>query len=145
MSPTQRSLAKLRKEGWLCGLLEKWIPVSPAGYKGKIIRVDLWNFADLIAVRDNRVLLIQTTSGSNVPARVKKIATNTSARVWLLSPHRQILVHGWAERGPKDRVKKWTCREVALSYEKGKMFATDVTGGYTDLPLFEEPAEAGVV
>ncbi len=103
MSPTQRTLAKLRKEGWLCAVVEKRNPVTK-------ITNDLFGFIDILAIRGDETLAVQTTSGSNVSARVKKIAESEHVgRVreagW------GIHVHGWAKRANG----RWECREVDVS------------------------------
>jgi hypothetical protein len=103
ISPTARTLAKLRKEGWLPWVVEKWIP-------GANIRSDLFGFIDVLAIRGTETLGVQSTSRSNVASRVKKIAEHENvARVreagWA------IVVHGWA----KNSKGRWECREVDCS------------------------------
>ncbi|MBI4326652.1 MAG: hypothetical protein HY674_15520 [Chloroflexi bacterium] len=44
MTPTQRSLSKLRAEGWLAVIVERWNPYDR-------VRQDLFGFADLLAIR----------------------------------------------------------------------------------------------
>ena len=104
-SPTQRSLALLRERGYLCAIVEKWNPYVR-------IRQDLWGFADILAIKGDESLLVQTTSGSNVSARLAKIENNVQAAMWKCSPNRKIVVHGWAKRGARGERKLWTCREV---------------------------------
>jgi hypothetical protein len=65
-SPTQRSLEKLRQEGYLCQVVEKWNPHAR-------IRQDLFGIGDILAIRDTETLLVQTTSRGNVNARIRKI------------------------------------------------------------------------
>lgn len=114
-SPTQRSLAKLRKEGYTAWIVEKWVPNSPAGFKGPILRVDVWGFGDILAVKvgEPGATLIQTTSGSNVSARIHKIQGIAEAGIWLAAGNR-IVVHGWAKRGARGDRKLWECREVPM-------------------------------
>ncbi len=107
MTPTQRTLAKLRSEGWLCAIVEKF------NHHVKI-RQDLFGFGDILAVRAEETLLIQTTSGSNVSARLEKIRGNPATALWLACPTRKIICHGWAKRGARGCRKLWTCREVAV-------------------------------
>lgn len=59
------------------------------------------------------MLAIQTTSGTNVSARFKKIIETEAARNWIVSGHR-IIVHGWAQRGERGKRKLWTVREVEI-------------------------------
>ena len=67
LSPTQLTLRLLREDGWLVEVTEKWIP-------GANIRKDLFGWIDLLAIRDGETLAVQTTSWSNMSARVNKIA-----------------------------------------------------------------------
>lgn len=103
MSPTARTLAYLRKDGWLAWVVEKWIPQSRR-------RSDLFGFIDVLAIRGDETLGVQSTSGSNVSSRVSKITEHEHvARVreagWLIH------VHGWA----KNSKGRWQCRVVDLS------------------------------
>lgn len=99
-SPTQRSLADLRKNGWIAEVVERWIP-------GANIRKDLFGFVDIVAVRDGeKPLLVQTTSRSNVSARLKKIAA--AEILPLLLSNFRVEVHGWA----KNSKGRWEVRVV---------------------------------
>lgn len=108
MTPTQRSLKELRKAGWLVAVVEKWNPHVR-------IRQDLFGFADLLAVKGDQVLLVQTTSTSNVAARLGKIRAEAKSHVWLAGQNRRIVVHGWAKRGPRGKRKLWECREIEVT------------------------------
>lgn len=101
-SPTQRSLARLRADGYLADVVEKWIPVVKR-------RRDLFGFIDILAIRDNEVVGVQATSGSNVAARIAKIAEHENVGAVRKAGIR-IVVHGWAKRG-----RRWQCREVDIS------------------------------
>ncbi len=107
-SPTQRSLALLRKQGYRVAITEHWNSFVKR-------RQDLFGFIDLMAIGDP-MLAIQTTSGTNVAARVTKILESDAARDWIESGHR-IIVHGWAKRGGRGEVKRWDCREVEITRE----------------------------
>ena len=103
MSPTQRSLAYLRDQGYLPWIVEHWCHFSRK-------RMDLWGFADLLCVRDGEVLAVQVTSGSNVSARAKKIAENEHVGTVRKAGVR-VLIHGW-RRNSKGR---YVLREVDCS------------------------------
>ena len=103
MSPTARTLAKLRKEGWLAWVVEKWIPQTQR-------RSDLFGFIDVLAIRGDETLGVQSTSRSNVSSRVNKIADHENvARVreagWIIH------VHGWGKMANG----RWECRTVDVS------------------------------
>lgn len=66
MTPTQRTLKKLRDDGWMAEVVERWVP-------GANIRKDLFGWIDIMALRDGQTLAVQCTSYSNMSARVKKI------------------------------------------------------------------------
>jgi len=120
MSPTQRSLKLLRSQGWTCWITEHWNP--HAG-----IRQDLFGFADLVALAKDNVLLVQTTSGSHVSARIEKIRQNPIALLWLSSPTRWLVIHGW--RKPA-KSRSWVCRTVHL--RKTVDGITTFEGGFHD-------------
>mgnify|MGYP001584489199 FL=1 len=105
MTPTQRSLQKMRAEGWFCAITERWNPWAK-------IRQDLFGFVDLLCFKGDITLAVQVTTGDNVSARLAKIGQSQAAQLWLESPTRRIAVHGWAKRGPRGKRKQWTCREV---------------------------------
>lgn len=108
-SPTSRTLALLRRSGWIVTVVERFIP--QAG-----IRRDAFGFADILAAHpaERRVLLVQTTSLANVSARVRKIQAKPEAATWLASGG-GIEVHGWVLRGGRWRVKRVEIRAGDLS------------------------------
>jgi hypothetical protein len=96
-SPTQLSLKKLREDGWLAEVVERWIP-------GANIRKDLWGWVDIVALKDGETLAVQTTSYSNMSARAKKIAeSETVAEV--RKANWSIQVHGWHKKDNRWAVK----------------------------------------
>lgn len=112
-SPTQRTLAKLRAEGYTVEVTEHWNPFVRR-------RKDLFGFIDVLAVKGDEILAVQTTtaSGSHVSARVAKICSLQSADAWLYGANRRIVVHGWAKRGPRGKRKIWTCSETEITAEQ---------------------------
>ena len=92
-SPTQKSLAYLRSQGWQVAIVEHWN--AHAG-----IRQDVWHFGDLLASKVGRtedegaIALVQVTSKSNMAARRKKIQASTEASEWKLA-NGFIILHGW--------------------------------------------------
>jgi len=108
MTPTQRSLALLKSRGYLCAIVEHWNSYVK-------IRQDLFGFADILAVHENTVFLVQTTTGDNVSKRVEKIRSTAAAKLWWLPPTRLIVVHGWRKVGARGKRKLWECREVGVN------------------------------
>lgn len=103
MSPTQRSLAHLRKAGYVAEVVEKKIPKV-------FITKDLFGFIDVLAIRENEIVGVQATSGSNVAARVAKI-TDAPLVDAVRKAGIRIVVHGWR----KNANGRWTLREVDCS------------------------------
>jgi len=101
-SPTQRTLAYLRKDGWLAQVTEKWIP-------GANFRKDLWGFVDVLAIKGTEILGVQSTSYANTSARVKKIEESEHVDA-VREAGIAIHVHGW--RKVKNR---WQVRIVDCS------------------------------
>jgi len=101
MSPTARTLAWLRSQGYAVAVVEHWNAFARR-------RIDAFGYLDLIAVhRAHRgVLGVQATSGANVAHRVAKIASIPEARTWLAAGNR-IWVVGWRKIGPRGKRKKW--------------------------------------
>jgi hypothetical protein len=87
VTPTQRSLAKLRADGWTTAIVEHWNAHAR-------VRQDLFGFIDILALRDGETLAVQATSGSNVAARVAKIAESETAPIVRKAGWR-IEVWGW--------------------------------------------------
>lgn len=112
MTPTQRSLAMLRADGYFVAVVEKWNPHVK-------IRQDLFGFGDLLAFKGDTILLVQTTSGSNVSARIQKILENPVAAAWL-TPNRRIHVHGWRKCGERGKRKTWQCRIEDMTFTETK-------------------------
>lgn len=102
-SPTTRSLKYLRDQGYLSQVVEKWIPQA-----GK--RVDLFGFIDILALKGGEVLGVQTTSASNLSARVKKIQEHENVGV-VRDAGIAIHCHGWR----KNSKNRWVITVRDLS------------------------------
>lgn len=109
MTPTARTLAWLRKQGYTAAVCEFWNPHVKR-------RKDLFGFADIIAFDKHKVILVQATSGAHTSDREKKIRANEAAMNWIKFPTRLILVVGWRQLvayrkdGSKAKRKKWTAK-----------------------------------
>lgn len=86
LSPTQRSLAYLREQGYRVAIVEHWNPHAR-------IRQDLWGWCDLLAIRKNEVLAVQVTA-SAVSTRIKKIQESETVAA-VRDAGIRIEVHGW--------------------------------------------------
>jgi len=121
-SPTTRTMDMMRKDGYLIGVVERFIGNGRFGF-----RKDFLGFIDLIAinVKKKQTVGVQTTSGSNFSSHVRKILDNEdirlNAQAWLESGN-EIQLHGWRKTGKAGKRKKWDCRVQNLTLE-------DVRGG----------------
>lgn len=101
-SPTQRSLKNLRDGGYQAQVVEHWNPFAK-------VRQDLFGFIDIVAVGNSQTIGVQTTSYSNMSARVKKILASPvlpelKAAGW------KIICHGWK----KNKSNRWELIEKKL-------------------------------
>lgn len=78
MLPTARTLAALRKQGCMAGVVERWNPHAR-------VRQDFLGFVDIIALRGTSIVGIQATSGDHVAHRIAKIRDErrNQALAWL--------------------------------------------------------------
>lgn len=132
MTPTARSLERLRKMGWPAEVVEHRLSIPGMRH----VTRDLFGFGDILAIGSGFNLLIQTTTGSNLAARVTKAQTiclcgklpdehvtakvrcreyRVALAVWLSVPHNRAEGWGWALRGARGQRKVWTLRRVELA------------------------------
>ena len=92
MTPTARTLAHLRRLGYLAAVVELWIP-------GATVRRDLFGFADVLAVhpRDRLFLLVQATTTDHAAHRLGKAKARPELLAWLKAGG-AFEVHGWTRR-----------------------------------------------
>lgn len=109
MTPTARTLATLRADGWTAEVVERWNPHAR-------VRHDLFNVADILAVRGRETLAVQVTAGSGVSARVAKLRASAALPL-LVTVGWHVEVHGWrkvkVKRGGK--AIRWACRVVDMA------------------------------
>lgn len=106
-SPTQRSLAYLRSQGYECAVVERWNSHAR-------IRQDLFGFIDLLALGQGLTLAVQISTASSMSCRRAKILQNQNLPV-LMAAGWCVMIHGWY-KGPK---RQWLVKEE---------IATDLTG-----------------
>jgi hypothetical protein len=102
MSPTQRSLKYLREAGHHAEVVEKWNPYAR-------IRQDLFGFIDIVSMDGEKIYGVQTTSYSNMGARVKKIVSSDLYHIAIASGW-NIHVHGWK----KNKKNRWEVKITEL-------------------------------
>lgn len=104
-SPMQLSLALMRERGYHCEIVEHRL------HDGT--RKDLFGFGDILCVHktEGDVIVVQTTTRSNVSARINKIMGSELLQL-VRNAGFYIIVHGW---GYMATTKRTECREVDLS------------------------------
>jgi hypothetical protein len=109
MTPTQRTLAALRADGWHVEVVEKWNPHTKT-------RKDLFGFADLLAIRPGSApLLVQATS-TGWANRIAKVRAEPLHALALASGF-TIEVWGW--RKLKTNKNRWTAKITPISEISG--------------------------
>lgn len=102
-SPTTRTLALLREQGYTVAVVEKWNPHAR-------IRQDLFGFIDILAIKRGETLAVQATA-SGVSARLKKITESE-----LLPKVREagwtIQIWGWTKSA---KTGKYVLRVIDIS------------------------------
>lgn len=122
-SPTQRTLALLRKEGWQAQVVEKWNPHSRT-------RLDLFGGIDVLACRPYeaslgiagavvaygapRIVGVQACAAASHAARKSKLLKEKKIAVWLAAGGR-VEVWSWGKRGARGKRKTWQVRREAIS------------------------------
>lgn len=106
-SPTQRTLAKLRKDGYQAGVVEKWIPQTKR-------RLDLFGAIDIVAVGHGHILGVQCTTASNQSSRIAKMRDEPRLTVWMENGGR-LQCWGWSKKGPRGKRKTWQVSVTELT------------------------------
>lgn len=109
MSPTQRTLARLRSEGWTAQVVEHWNAFARR-------RIDLFGVIDIVAVKPNVTLGIQTTSISNAATRKHKSLASPGLRAWLEAGN-QFAVWGWRKISRGQKRPTWEPRVEVVTLE----------------------------
>ena len=111
-SPTQLSLKLMKERGYKCEITERWNPFAR-------IRQDLYGFIDVLCLGDGEVVGVQTTSYSNMSARVKKIREHENFAAVNRAGIR-ILVQGWHKKGAR-----WEVREAEVQPQNSAELSDD--------------------
>ena len=125
MTPTQRTLALLKKQGLPCEVVEKWISyhkqpgqVGPPG-----IRKDLFSIIDILALDyDRGVVGIQTCSGSGYSAHYQKITVDNreNTAMWLNTPGTALEIWAWRKlkKVKGGKATEWKPRIVEITIQE---------------------------
>ena len=102
---TKKSLEKLRKEGYLCAIVENWNAFAH-------IRQDLFGFIDILAIKEREILGVQTTSKTNKQSHINKILQHKNFMPVKKSGIK-IILHSWG-KGKNGKRIIWVCDEQEL-------------------------------
>jgi len=107
--PVERSLRWYRKEGFFAFSVSRWVPQARR-------TIDFAGFADIIAFCPRRAVIVacQATTTAHQATRATKILGLSSAAGWWKSGG-DIVVHGWAKKGPRGKRKVWTLTERRIA------------------------------
>ena len=106
-SPTARTLQEMRKLGYQADVVERWIAAIKQ-------RKDLFGFIDVLAIKGETTVAIQSTTGNHHAERVAKILAHPNfpaciAAGWVVE------VHSWTKAGGKGKRKLWECRKEEIT------------------------------
>ena len=117
MTPTQRTLAHLKKDGMTAGIVEKWIQFGPKDPRRRFMpgmRKDFLDIIDIIALSDTETWGVQSCAGSGFAAHWKKLTVEKveESQDWIACPNRRLFIYAWrklvVKRGGK--LKRWVPR-----------------------------------
>ena len=79
LSNTQRTLRQLRQEGYICGMVERFLPYAgPFG-----MHQDLFGIFDIIGIMPKGICGIQSCSGSSFAEHDRRILESEFSMEWL--------------------------------------------------------------
>lgn len=115
---TKRSLDLLRRHGYIAAVTEQNVHIPDREHPGKTVmfKRDLWNLADLVAVREDEqgTTYVQTTTTAHQADRIAKVQGLDVARV-LLKSGNQIHVHGWMK---SRKTGRWTVTVTRIVFDR---------------------------
>ena len=107
-SPTSRSMAWLRDQGFTVQKVEYW------DHYGKKRR-DLFGVIDILAINEQGVTLgVQATSDTNRSHRRDKALHEPRLRIWLCGEQRTFEIHTWGKHGARGARKLWELHREAI-------------------------------
>ena len=94
MTPTQRTLRELRKNGRRCGIVERWIGRDGIGH-----RSDLFGIIDVISLDPERGVVGVQSCGAAFSQHYKKITEEKAEESieWLQTPGTALELWGWRQ------------------------------------------------
>ncbi len=102
INTTQKTVDRYRKQGYLCQNVEKYNSFTRR-------KNDLFSFIDVLCVKKDSIIGIQTTSKDNMSSRKKKILEHENYSI-VKSSGIRIIVHGWK----KEKNGRYSLTEIEL-------------------------------
>ena len=114
MSPTERTLRWLRKQGYTADVVERRLPHS-------FVTKDLFGCLDIVAIKAGSlgVLGLQVTSAAHWAERIAKVEAEPRAKLFHDCGN-TIWVVGWAKRGEQGKRKLWVPTVKVLWHNQGE-------------------------
>ena len=109
MSPTARTLKRLREEGWRAQVVERFNRFAN-------VRQDLFGVIDVVAINDLETVGVQACAAASLSARFEKIRNSEDAKLWCAGPNRRLEIHAWRKGGPRGKRKVWTVNRVPIEF-----------------------------
>ena len=86
-------------------VVEKWIPVSAKGFRGKLVRKDLFDCIDILCPQGMILLGIQSTDGTSHSKRVEKAKESKKLRAFMMTTC-LFEIWSWSKRSKRDEEGK---------------------------------------
>jgi hypothetical protein len=128
MTPTARTLAALRAQGYIAATVEKWIPRMKR-------RVDLFGCIDILAFKADvpGVLGVQATTADHAAERMEKAKAEPRMMSWLVAGMgRRFQVWGWRKVGARGKRKTW--KPLVTELFDGALVGLESEGGEPQAP-----------
>jgi hypothetical protein len=115
LTPTARTLALLRREGFIAAPVERWLPTVNK-------RSDVWGFGDVLAASPGARLvpIVQATTADHVAAQLAKAQARAELAAWPKAGG-AFEIHCWRKCSGR-----WHVRRVAVQAED--LAAVEVQG-----------------
>ena len=113
ISPTQLSLKMMREQGYYAEVVERYNSFTKK-------RNDLFGFVDVLCLKPGEVVGVQTTSYSNLSARIKKIREHEHFKI-VTDAGIRVICHGWHKVN-----NRWKVREVEVPPQNAELSVDNV-------------------
>ncbi len=98
-SPTARTLERLRRDGYLAQVVERWNPHAR-------VRQDLYGVIDVLGINETSTIGVQATTMSGRSSHMKKLSESPAAVTWTRGPDRHLELWCWRKLKNRWRVHR---------------------------------------